>query len=86
MVNFKRGGYFENFITKSKLSSGCLTIPYNCSPSDLKSVKNNLEPVTEKIGEYLTKHKREYPMGIYHSTLTYNTDIIREYKLNEFFT
>ena len=85
-TSVKRGGYSENFITKSKLSSGCLTIPYNCSPSDLKSVKNNLESVTEKIGEYLTKHKREYPKGIYHSTLTYNTDIIREYKLNEIFT
>lgn len=83
-TSVKIGNFYENYITKSKLSCGCLIIPYNCSPVDLKS-KNNFEPVTEKIGEYLTKNKREYPKGIYHSPLTYNTDIIREYKLNEIF-
>jgi len=84
-TSVKSGSFYQNYIYQSKLSCGRLTIPYNCSPSDLKSVRNNLEPVTEKIGEYLLKHKKEYPKGIYYSPLKYNTNVIRDSKLNEIF-
>lgn len=85
-TSVKRGGYYENYIYRSKLSSGCLTIPYNCSPTDLLSVKQNFAPVTEKIGEYLINYNKKFPLGIYYEKLTYNIDIIRNNKLNEIFT
>lgn len=82
-TSVKSGGYYENYIYRSKLSSGRLTIPYGCSPTDLLSIRHNFAPVSEKIGEYLTRYNRRYPKGIYYVKLSYNMDIIRNDKLDK---
>lgn len=58
-TTIRRGNFIEWYFYSSYKNGDGLVLPYNVSPSDL----NRMEGIT--IGEYLNKHKKQYPKSGY---------------------